>query len=150
MNHWLTHCTYLNPYTRFSILTITPHCHDLVSFTLLMDSVKNIFRHYSHVIAVNWIYETSDKGKLHIHGLVAHQDIRCKWLKLCKHPIYKYQLDPYCVAGGWINYIVKDRPTHSYLLRKKLLPRSAGEYYKYSKTLEKAVKFPMDYTLNLF
>ncbi len=84
---------------------VTEHQYEL-ALKRLRDKCKTI-------IKVAYIYETSEHGKLHLHGILATRD-KTKFLKV-KHDIrYHYQMDPLTYLDGWICYILKGSPENLY------------------------------------
>jgi len=96
----------------YYIFTISPH-QRYVERLVLEDAVGHLIRTYKSVVSLQYVFETSAKGKLHIHGLIHCKD-SSKFIKLRKHPTVKYTIEPYIVDGGWIEYICKDEPQAVY------------------------------------
>lgn len=115
-NLWLARRA-ANPFQRFTIFTVSPHHKDQRSLLLLNMSIEHIFLKYKHVDSMIYVQETSDAGKLHIHGIICHRN-DCKWMKVRKHPVYNYHFDTFKPSGGWLHYMGKDSPKYLYKVHR--------------------------------
>ncbi len=101
-----------NPFTDFYAFTISPHQRHAPLLTSVK-AVRNLFYQYKSCMSAVYIIETSSKGKIHVHGIVAlpHES---KWVKLRKHPTVKYHMVKIHEPIGWIEYILKEKPKRIY------------------------------------
>ncbi len=98
----------LNTYVKFYCVTISPHsryCEALV----VERAMKDVYLKYKHVIGSVCISEVSDKGKYHIHGILACLS-DSKWAKLRKHPTCHYSITKLFSLDAWCEYLLKDKP----------------------------------------
>ncbi len=101
-----------NQYITYYAFTISPHSR-LQEQGVLADSVTDLMKICKNVISCRYIFETSDLGKVHIHGLLASKS-RCKFVKLRKHPLVQYYFKVYDGNRKWLNYMEKGQPDHCY------------------------------------
>lgn len=102
-----------NPYVRYTALTITPHDHTNSTQEGMEKVAKLLTTLYRQIISVYLVYETSDNGKLHAHGIIIHRD-KCAFVKAKKHPVYQVYTKPMEYPyTNWINYMIKEKPNWS-------------------------------------
>ena len=95
-------------YAKFYTFTISPHqlyAQEIVTH----QAASQILSSYKCVYSLRYIIETSDKGKIHAHGILVTRDLS-KFVKLRRHPMVNYHFSYYNVDGGWLDYIAKDDP----------------------------------------
>ncbi len=104
-----------NPWAQYYAFTISPH-EKYAEKAVSAIAVEHMFKVYNGMIAAIYVFEKSEKGKWHIHGILASADKK-KWVKLCKHPLVHYKLTEY-VPGEWIDYCLKGKPDKLYYINK--------------------------------
>ncbi len=121
-----------NQYITYYAFTISPHQKSLQK-AWIEDSVTDMLDICKNVISCRYIYETSDKNKIHIHGILASK-CKSKFFKLKKHPLVKFHMVEYVSNNlKWIHYMAKDKPdkiyTHYLKDGKQIKPITNLDWY---------------------
>ncbi len=111
--HYLLREWKKNQYITYYAFTVSPHSKCL-SKASIEESVTDMLNICKNIISCKYIYETSAKNKIHIHGILCSKS-KSKFFKLRKHPLVKFHMVEYIHnEQKWIHYMSKNKPDKIY------------------------------------